>query len=85
MLHRMDYKKWGAEYLEESRALKKRADMLRKRLPAAEGEEWILLNWRISTLREMYLECLHTGNELLERGRRYENGTEKTEFGALRL
>lgn len=70
----MDYKKWGAEYLEEAKTLKDRAARLRKQLPAAAGEEAVLLNWRVSLLREMYLECLHTGTDLWERGDRRERG-----------
>lgn len=67
----MDYVAWGAEYLEEAFKLKKRSDCLRKQLEARKGEDTIQLYGRYSMIREMYLECLRTGRDLQERGRRY--------------
>lgn len=68
----MNYRQWGAEYLEEAVGLKKRVGMLREELKGRGGEEAILLSRRIAMLYEMYLECLHTGRCLTERGKRNE-------------
>jgi hypothetical protein len=68
----MNYLAWGAEYLAEAAALKRRVDKLRKQFTGLHDEESILLYRRIATLYEMYLECLRTGKYLTEKGEFYE-------------
>lgn len=68
----MDYCGWGREYLGEALRLKRHAAPLRARLAGLRGEDRALLARRIAMLNEMYLECLHTGRELIERGKFYE-------------
>ncbi len=72
----MDYKEWGAEYLEEAGRLKNRVDMLRHGFAGLKDEEAIRLSRRIAMLYGMYLECLHTGRLLAERGRADEQKKE---------
>lgn len=64
----MNYTQWGAEYLREAEELKRKADGLRAQLACLSGEDAVLLARRIAMLYEMYLECLHTGRVLTERG-----------------
>jgi hypothetical protein len=68
----MNYKQWGAEYLQEADKLKKRVDLLRGQFHGLRDEESIRLAQRIEMMYEMYLECLHTGRILTERGVRDE-------------
>ena len=64
----MDNCEWGREYLEEAARLRRHLAPLRRGLKTASGEEKILLYRRVSMLGEMYLELLHTGKILTERG-----------------
>ena len=64
----MNYTQWGAEYLREAEELKRKVDGLRAQLAGLPGEDAVLLARRIAMLYEMYLECLHTGRVLTERG-----------------
>lgn len=59
---------WGLEYLREAQKLKEHLAPLRRELKAASGEDAVLLYRRISMLEEMYLELVHTGRYLCERG-----------------
>lgn len=68
----MDYREWGAEYLEEAQRLKSRVGALRREYAGLHSEEAILLYRRIAMLYAMYLECLHTGRHLTEKGELYE-------------
>lgn len=76
----MDYEQWGTEYLEEAEKLKEQETKLRQKFSNLTGEDQILLFRRLSMLRAMHLECLHTGRYLLERGKAGET-TRKTELG----
>lgn len=68
----MDYIQWGAQYLDEAETLKARAAVLQQKLKGASGEEAVSLFRRIAILRSMYLENLHIGRCLQERGRNSE-------------
>lgn len=68
----MDYSSWGMEYLREAETLKNHTAALRRELKGLTGEDEILMYRRISMMYTMYLECLHTGRFLLERGKRNE-------------
>lgn len=68
----MDYREWGGEYLAEAARLKKRVDELRRSYSGLRDEQAILLSRRITMLYGMYLECLHTGRYLTEKGEAYE-------------
>lgn len=72
----MNYCEWGREYLREAAMLKRHAEPLRRELKRVSGQDAVLLYRRVAMLNEMYLECLHTGRELLERGERLEAGNE---------
>lgn len=71
----MDYRNWGREYLREAAMLRRYLEPLRRELKRVSGQDAILLYRRISMLNEMYLECLHTGNELVKRGESIEART----------
>lgn len=71
----MDYRNWGRGYLLEAAMLKRHMEPLRRELKRVSGQDAILLYRRISMLNEMYLECLHTGNELVKRGESVEART----------
>lgn len=64
----MNYNEWGAQYLEQARALKEHLAPLQAQARAAGGETSVKLYRRVALLYEMYLECLHTGNCLVRRG-----------------
>ena len=68
----MNYLTWGSEYLAEAAMLKQRVDRLRREFTGLHDEKAILLYRRIASLYEMYLECLHTGRYLTERGEFHE-------------
>lgn len=74
----MDYMAWGAEYLEEAAKLKARSDQLQEQLKTERGEDAVRLYGRFSMIREMYLECLRTGRDLEERGKRFCGRQEKS-------
>lgn len=65
----MDEYEWGMEYLREAQELKEYLAPLRRVLGTACGEEAAALYRRVSMLAEIYLELLHTGRLLTERGR----------------
>lgn len=65
----MNYEKWGAEYLEDASRLKERVVQLRREFHGLRDEEAIRLSRRIAVLYDMYLECLHVGRLLTERGK----------------
>lgn len=64
----MDYNEWGRKYLNEAEKLKKYLTSLRKQARELSGKKAVLLFHRIAMLNEMYLDCLHTGRLLTERG-----------------
>ena len=66
----MDFFEWGTEYQKEAEKLREYLRPLKRKLKNVSGQERILLNRRVSMLYEMYLELLHTGKELFERGKR---------------
>ena len=68
----MDYRKWGQEYLREAAMLKRYLEPLRRELKRVSGQDAVLLYRRVAMLNEMYLECLHTGKELVGKGERIE-------------
>lgn len=76
----MDYEKWGAEYLVEAETLKRREEDASRSLTKAEGEQAAQLEWRRALLHEMYLECMHIGRELQQRGKEFARENKKVEF-----
>ncbi len=73
----MDYIKWGREYLAEAKKIQEYIARIRTNWKEKSQDERLSVNQRTSMLYEMYLECLHTGNLLTERGERYENKKSK--------
>ncbi len=66
----MNYKQWGAEYLEEAeQAERSGLFSCGGNFTACGDEEAILLSRRIAVLYDMYLECLHTGRLLDGKGK----------------
>lgn len=65
----MNEYEWGQEYLREAQRMKEYLIPLRRELRSACGEDAVRLYRRVSMLTEMYLELLHTGTLLAERGR----------------
>lgn len=64
----MDYNEWGKKYLKEAEKLKEYLTPLKKQAKTLSGKQAVLLLRRIALLNEMYLDCLHTGKLLTERG-----------------
>lgn len=64
----MDYNEWGKQYLDEAHRLKEHLRPLREQARTADRETAARLYRRIAVLNEMYLECTHTGNDLLRHG-----------------
>ncbi|GEM_PF-142199 len=77
----MDYEKWGLGYLEEAEKIKQHVDSLQKVFSKLSGEDEVCMLRRISMLRAMYFECLHTGRWLVERGKIYEAQEREHELG----
>lgn len=65
----MDYNEWGTQYLAEARKLKEHLAPLRGQARKENNETAAKLYRRIAVLNDMYLDCLHTGNYLIECGR----------------
>jgi hypothetical protein len=64
----MDYNEWGRQYLNEAEKLKEYLTPLRRQARTLSGKKAAVLFRRIAMLNEMYLDCLHTGRFLTERG-----------------
>lgn len=64
----MDYNESGKKYLKEAEKLKEYLTPLKKQAKTLSGKQAVLLLRRIALLNEMYLDCLHTGKLLTERG-----------------
>ncbi|NLJ30961.1 MAG: hypothetical protein GX424_05070 [Clostridiales bacterium] len=64
----MNYNEWGNQYLEEAARLKEHLRPIREQAKTADNETAARLYRRIALLNEMYLECIHTGNDLLRHG-----------------
>jgi hypothetical protein len=64
----MNYNEWGTEYLKEAEKLKQWITPLRRQTADADSETAAKLYRRISVLNEMYLDCLHTGQYLMQSG-----------------
>ena len=62
----MTYAQWAGEYLESAEKIKSRIECLRREQRTADPGELKALDWRISVLYGMYLDCMHTA-EILNR------------------
>ncbi|WP_099204698.1 hypothetical protein [Scatolibacter rhodanostii] len=69
----MDYTKWGQEYLIEAKKIKAHIDNIRLNWKHKSQDEKLSINHRTAILYDMYLECKHTGELLLQRGNKNEN------------
>ena len=63
----MTYKEWASEYTRNAEVLKKQIEQLKRELIKAPISELKELNFRISTMYKMYLECMHTADILTKR------------------
>jgi hypothetical protein len=66
----MDYNEWGMQYLKEARQIKEHISPLRRAAKTVNSETASKIYRRIATMNDMYLDCLHTGNYLIECGGR---------------
>lgn len=64
----MNYNEWGKQYLDDAEKLKEHMAPLREQVKTADRETAVKLYRRITVLSEMYSECMHTGNYLLQHG-----------------
>ncbi len=66
----MDFITWSAEYYEQANIIKEKIVNLKQQLKGNEksSQNTIELNRRIAILYSMYLECIHTGRLLKEKG-----------------
>lgn len=63
----MTYKEWADDYLESAQKLKAKIADLKAQKETASISELSLLNRRIISLYNMYLDCVHTSDELARR------------------
>lgn len=62
----MNLKELGMEYLQDAASLKEYLVHLKAQFGETVGDNRIL-KWRVDTLYRMYLECRHTGEDLVNR------------------
>jgi len=65
----MDLEELGMEYLQDAAVLKAYLVQLKAQFGETAGDNRIF-KWRVDTLYRMYLECRHTGEDLVDRERR---------------
>lgn len=63
----MTYLEWAGEYRESAFTLKERIANLKEQLLTAPADELQNLNFRISVMYQMYLDCMHTADILQKR------------------
>lgn len=66
----MNYIDWGSAYLQEADRLQNRIRILRQEAKKGDGSQTDAYRARIALLYAMYLDCLHTGQFLIENGGR---------------
>lgn len=69
----MYYEKLACEYIEESHVLNTYIKFLKKQFPEDVKDCSSEVYFRVSTLYSMYLELKHTGEYLMNKGRRINN------------
>ena len=63
----MTYQQWGNEYKTTADIIKERIANLKKQLITASVDELRELNYRISSLYQMYLDCMDSADTLIVR------------------
>ena len=63
----MTYAEWAKEYLDSAAQIKENMTVIKQQLPTAPVSELKDMNFRISVLYQMYLDCLSTANILKKR------------------
>ncbi len=63
----MTYQQWGNEYKTTADIIKERIANLKKQLITASVDELRELNYRISSLYQMYLDCMDIADTLIVR------------------
>lgn len=66
----MNYIDWGNVYLQEAERLRDRVRSLRRKARQEDDSKTDAYSARIALLYSMYLDCLHTGQFLIENGGR---------------
>lgn len=60
----MTYLQWAEEYIDSANLLKEKIRVLKEQLPTAPIKELREMNFRISTMYQMYLDCMKTADIL---------------------
>ena len=63
----MTYKEWAEEYFESAGKIKEKIAELKNSLITAPAEQLKEIHLRIGGLYQMYLDCMHTGDNLIKR------------------
>ena len=63
----MTYTEWSSQYFESAEQLKEKIAELKNSLLTSPAEQLKDINARISGLYQMYLDCMHTANNLIKR------------------
>lgn len=63
----MTYEQWAGEYRESAELIKKKLDLLRLEAKNASASDMRELDFRISTLQSMYIDCMKTAGILIKR------------------
>ncbi len=63
----MTYKEWAEEYFESAGRIKEKITELKIALLTVPAEQLQDINFRISSLYQMYLDCMHTAENLVKR------------------
>ena len=63
----MTYEQWAGEYKASAELIKKKIDRLKLEAKIAPASEIRELDFRISTLQSMYIDCMKTAGILMKR------------------
>ncbi len=63
----MTYSQWAQEYFDNADRIKGNINAIKQQLPTAPVGELKEMNFRISVLYQMYLDCVNIGNTLKKR------------------
>lgn len=63
----MTYKEWAKQYYDCASDLKEKAESIREKMKGSKEPELSALSEKLRVMYEMYLDCIHTADELAKR------------------
>ncbi len=71
----MDFRVWAEEYMKTAKILAERIEEMKKKRKSLTGEEAIIFDRKIYTLKTMYGDCVSTAEILRKKAKRYEESS----------